>query len=130
MESRRPRILVVDDNYATQILLKIVLGSVGYELDMASNSSQGIDYLRSRPTPSLVILDLRMPDGGGVDFLEKRSHSRDLSNIPVMILSGDSAITDVASNFGIEHYLVKGAKPSVLIDLVRRLVPANEAYPC
>ena len=130
MEAEKPRILVVDDNHATQILMRIVLGSVGYELDTASNGAEGIDYLLSHPATSLVILDLHMPGSNGVDFLEERANSADLCKVPLMLLSGDSSLPDVASNFGIEHYLMKGTKPSALIDLVRRIVPVEETYPC
>ena len=130
LQTQRPRILLVDDNYATQMLLKIVLGSVGYNLDMVSNGSDGADFLRAHPSIALVILDLRMPKYSGVTFLEARSQSDELMRIPVMILSGDSTIEEVAANFGIEHYLMKGTKPSALISLVRQLAPSPEAFHC
>jgi CheY-like chemotaxis protein len=130
LQTKRPRILLVEDNYATQMLLKIVLGSVGYDLDMVSNGSEGLTFLKGHPDTSLVILDLRMPKHSGVSFLEARARSDELKRVPLMILSGDSTIEEVASNFGIEHYLMKGTKPSALISLVRQLAPSLEAFHC
>ncbi len=71
-----------------------------------------------------------MPTVSGVTFLEARSQSDELMRIPVMILSGDSTIEEVAASYGIEHYLMKGTKPSALISLVRQLAPSPEAFHC
>lgn len=124
-EPIRPQILVVDDNHATQILLRIVLGMAGYDLHKAHDAEEAVAFLKIRPRTELVILDLRMPRHGGVAFLEARAADPQMCMIPIMILSGDSALHEVASRFGIEHYLMKGGKPSHLVDLVRTIVPAE-----
>ena len=121
----RPRILVVDDNNATQILLKIVLGTAGYDLHTAMDGEEAVAFLETHPDTELVILDLRMPKHGGVMFLERRANSPTLSKVPIMILSGDNALSEIASRFGVEHYLMKGGRPSQLVDLVRSIVPAE-----
>lgn len=125
-DPKRPKILIVDDNHATQMLLKIVLGTAGYALHQATDGEEAKAFLEAHPHIELVILDLRMPKHGGVKLLEARQHSSVLQKIPVLILSGDSSLYDVASRFGIEHFLMKGSRPSVLIDLVKSIVPTEE----
>ena len=63
------RILVVDDERSLREMLSIVLGREGYEVTTAEDVGSALDQIRRGPLPDLLISDLRMPDGSGVDVL-------------------------------------------------------------
>lgn len=76
--SRRPRILVVDDEPLIRAWFSEHLGAAGYEVQTAAT---GAEALRIMPTasPALVLLDLRLPDANGLDLLpELREIDRDV----------------------------------------------------
>ena len=66
---QKPRILVVDDERSLREMLSIVLGREGYEVATAENVGAALDQIRRGPVPDILISDLRMPDGSGVDVL-------------------------------------------------------------
>jgi DNA-binding response OmpR family regulator len=78
-----PRILIVDDDEDIRILLKELLGRAGYQVDEAVDGRSALRQLYESP-PSLVILDVTMPDMDGYQTLER---IRDLSDVPVIMLT-------------------------------------------
>ena len=69
LPNAKPRILVVDDERSLREMLSIVLGREGYDVTTAEDVGSALDQIRRGPLPDLLISDLRMPDGSGVDVL-------------------------------------------------------------
>ena len=65
----RPRLLIVDDDAAMREVWGIVFGSRGWEVVAASSVAEGLSSLD--PPPDFLILDLRLPDGGGEAILRR-----------------------------------------------------------
>jgi DNA-binding response OmpR family regulator len=82
----RHRILVVDDDADIRLLLRELLERAGYDVDEAEDGRAGLRAFFEHP-PSLVILDVSMPDMDGYQMLERL---RDLSDVPVLMLSARS----------------------------------------
>ncbi|MGB1287594.1 MAG: response regulator, partial [Aggregatilineales bacterium] len=88
-ESRRERILIIDDEPASVRLLSQVLGEYGnYRVFSAKNGVEGISMV-ARRRPDLIILDLRMPEMDGFAVLEELYNNPETANIPVMVVTGD-----------------------------------------
>ncbi len=88
-ESRRERILIIDDQPDTIRLLKQLLGEHGnYRVFSAESGVEGIGMV-ARRRPDLVILDLRMPEMDGFDVLNELRSNPETANIPVMIVTGE-----------------------------------------
>ena len=81
--NERPRILVVDDDEDIRLLLRELLERAGYTVDEAPDGRTALRNLFAVP-PSLVILDVSMPDLDGYQTLER---IRDLSEVPVIMLT-------------------------------------------
>jgi len=81
--SARARILVVDDDADIRGLLKELLGRAGYDVDEAGDGRAALRRLYESP-PSLVLLDVGMPELDGYQTLERM---RDLSDVPVIMLT-------------------------------------------
>jgi len=84
-ESKRPSILVVDDDPGLQEVFRLVLNNAGFDAFIVGSGSEAIAHLRKRPC-DLVFLDLRLPDDTGDVIYEKiRSIAPEL---PVVIITG------------------------------------------
>jgi DNA-binding response OmpR family regulator len=79
----RARILVVDDEADIRALLRELLARAGYDVDEAADGRAGLRRLFEAP-PSLVVLDVSMPELDGFQTLER---IRDLSDVPVIMLT-------------------------------------------
>jgi len=67
---KKPRVLVVDDEQGLRDMLAILFRRDGYDVTLASGLATGVDAIRSAPSPfELVLTDLMMPDGSGLDVL-------------------------------------------------------------
>ena len=114
----KPRILVVDDERSLREMLSIVLGREGYEVTTAEDVGSALDQIRRGPLPDLLISDLRMPDGSGVDVL-RALKERSPGSVGLLLTAFASADTAVeAMRLGAVDYLTK---PFDVADLKQRV---------
>jgi two-component system KDP operon response regulator KdpE len=99
------KVLVVDDEPPIRKLLRLGLGSQGYEVLEAANGKAALEMLARRP--QLVVLDLGLPDIEGLELL-KRIRQRQ-KNLPVIVLSsrGDEGGKVAALDLGADDYVTK-----------------------
>ena len=118
LPERKPRILVVDDERSLREMLSIVLGREGYEVTTAEGVGAALDQIRTGPPPDLLISDLRMPDGSGVDVL-RALKERSPASVGLLLTAFASADTAVeAMRLGAVDYLTK---PFDVADLKQRV---------
>jgi two-component system, OmpR family, KDP operon response regulator KdpE len=120
MSGDGPRVLVVDDE--PQILrgLKVVLRQAGFEVDTAATKSEALDRVAVRP-PEMLVLDLILPDGSGVEVCEE---VRSWSQLPIIVLSavGDEREKVRALDAGADDYLTKPFGKDELLARLRALM--------
>src|SRR5690349_13598143 len=94
-----PTVLVIDDDIdAREILIEAITES-GYNAVGASGGHEALEYLyRASPLPSLILLDLMMPQMNGWQFRALQQESPLLAGIPVVIMSADHRAVDKASD--------------------------------
>jgi two-component system, chemotaxis family, chemotaxis protein CheY len=81
-------ILVIDDDRDTCNAICAVLEAAGFSTAMAANGREGLALLAGLdPRPSLVLLDLWMPEMNGWDFHEHMSRDREFRSIPIIIMT-------------------------------------------
>jgi len=80
-------VLVVEDDPSVRGLLQTLLSAEGYDVVTASDGLAGLVKVSSSP-PALVLLDLMMPDLGGVRVLEEMRDDPELVDIPVIVVTG------------------------------------------
>jgi two-component system response regulator AtoC len=100
------RILIVDDEETLCYFLKASLEEKGYQASTAYTAAEGLDVMTRRQI-DLVLLDLRLPDGDGLDVLDQIR--RVDSNLPVIVLTGHAGIESAvrAMKLGAYDYLEK-----------------------
>src|SRR6266849_5580437 len=106
----RKLVLLIEDNPGDVRLIHEMLAEgedMLFELACVGRLSQGLEYLVTR-SPSLVLLDLSLPDSYGFDtFLKVYAHS---PKVPIIVLTGydDQTVALSAVKTGAQDYLVKG----------------------
>ena len=101
------RILVGDDNKEMRSLIVELLEADGYEAGEASDTWEVLEQL-SRAQPDLLILDVQMPGGGGIEAIKAIRSDPARQEIPVLLLSGSVDLeVDLASRVGANAQLPK-----------------------
>jgi CheY-like chemotaxis protein len=80
-------LLVVEDDDIVRDGLVYVLQEAGYKVVTAANGRAALDYLRDKPAPTLILLDMMMPEYDGWTFLRLRSQQPTLKAIPVLVMT-------------------------------------------
>ncbi len=102
---RGNRVLVVEDDPSVRRMLTELLGRDGFAVDAVGSGREVPSAMRSFQ-PDLVVLDLGLPDIGGIDVLRELRATADL---PIIVLSGrtDEADRVLALEVGADDYVVK-----------------------
>ncbi len=110
-------ILIVDDETQIRRLLKITLSASGYKTIEASTGKEGLLMVASHQ-PSLIILDLGLPDIDGIDMLK---NLREWFHKPIIILSVRNSEEDIvhALDKGANDYLTKPFRTGELLARIR-----------
>lgn len=110
-------ILIVEDDEAIGQLLTISLVEYGFKARLAQNLKVAKREFETY-NPSLIILDLGLPDGDGKDFIKAL---RATSQTPIIILSARNDEKEIirALDFGADDYMVKPFSTSELLARVR-----------
>ena len=116
------RILIVDDEVNIRKLYKSELEDEGYEVVTAGSGAEGLQLLRNS-APDLVILDIKLEQENGLDFLRHMMEIR--PSLSVILNSGYSTYKDDFSSWLADAYLVKSSDTSELKDKVRELLAAR-----
>lgn len=114
------RVLVVDDERLVRVHLRRALESHGYEVTEAAS---GVDALAAlaQDVPSVVLLDVTMPDISGIEVLRHiRSQG---SNVPVILSSGYHATALDIEQDSFQGFLAKPHKLNELFGTIERVLP-------
>jgi CheY-like chemotaxis protein len=112
-------ILLVDDNADQCFTLSYLLKNKGFSIDCAANGREALDYLHRAELPGIILLDLRMPGMNGLQFLEQQRREAALAGIPVVLLSSEVDLPEVATTFGTAGYLQKPVEFEGLLEVIR-----------
>lgn len=98
------KLLVVEDQGEVCLILDMILSDRKFELDYVNNLLDADEYL-SKNKPSAIILDNKLPDGFGVDFITyvKKKYP----GIKIIMISGFVTARDVAMQNGADYFLEK-----------------------
>lgn len=109
MSSEVKNILLVDDDSAIHTLIRTLLDSKTYKIISALDPTQAFTVVRKEKI-DLILLDVKMPAGGGFELYKRFSNLSATSGIPIVILSSVSK-DEIDSLFGKENDLTLLSKP-------------------
>ena len=113
------RILIIDDERPILLTLEALLQRHGYQVNTAPTASQGLKLLKTK-SPSLVLLDLQLPDAEGLQTLD--SIKGDSPEMPVIILTAHDSLHNAIESIkrGAYHFVSKPYAPEELLSLVEK----------
>jgi CheY-like chemotaxis protein len=124
-------ILVVDDEPNVRDYLKMILVDAGFQVETAGDGEEALERIRER-APDFISLDLIMPRKSGHKLLFELKRDRDLSRIPVLIVTAHAndemgqkdleEIMDSAVMSGPGTYLEKPVNPESYVRAISRAV--------
>lgn len=116
-------ILIIDDEPQIRMLLEITLSAKGYKIVEAATGKEGM-ALAASTQPSLIILDLGLPDSDGLEILKRL---REFYSRPVLILSVKNKEEDIieALDNGANDYLTKPFRTGELLARIRTALRQN-----
>ena len=121
----RPKVVVVDDERPILLTLGSLLDRHGYEAQMTGTAAAGLAAIR-KSAPDLVLLDLGLPDGDGLDVL--REIRRELPQTQVIILTANDSLANAIESIkeGAFHFISKPYAPEELIALMGRALERQQ----
>jgi CheY-like chemotaxis protein len=107
------RVLIVDDDPEVRDIVRSTLEGSGLKTFQAVNGRAAIEWLKSHPPPSLILLDLMMPEMDGFEFLDRVQDQDRLVDVPIVVLTAKE-LTEQERTLLAERTLLvlsKGAQP-------------------
>ncbi|HEY1587880.1 MAG TPA: response regulator, partial [Polyangia bacterium] len=124
----KPHVLVVDDSLTVRKHLEEAFDAAGFESTLCESLGAARRSLERRRF-SLVLLDVILPDGDGVDLLTEIKRAPATSSLPVMLLSSEAAVHDRVRGLetGADEYVGKPYDASYVVARARELIGASIA---
>jgi DNA-binding response OmpR family regulator len=111
------KVLIVDDDHTMVSLLATLLELDGFEAVPTTQASDLEQNLR-KDQPDLLIMDVFMASGDGIELLRKVRSTSEFSNLPVIMTSGMD-VEDQCIEAGANGFMLKPYSPSDLLDMIR-----------
>jgi len=117
------RVLIVDDSLTVRMDLFHAFTEAGYEVLLAAGIAEAKDLL-SEESVHLVVLDVMLPDGDGIDFLSELKAAPATARVPVVLLSSEDEIQHRISGLerGADEYLGKPYSAQRVLRRARELL--------
>lgn len=113
------KILIADDDRVLTHLLSSRLRAKGAETIIAHDAMQALMSAMRSP-PDVIVLDIQMPGGTGIEALRKLKRSARTETIPVVVLSGSVApdASEAVKALGAAEFLLKPVDPDALYQVL------------
>jgi DNA-binding response OmpR family regulator len=127
MPQTDPRTIVyIEDDHEMIDLVAMILSRRGFEVKGIQNGREGLDYVLAEK-PSLVLLDLMIPDIDGWDIYQQIRSKTETNAIPIIIITAKAQPIDKMLGLHIakaNDYISKPFRPKELLDSVDRVLGA------
>ncbi len=120
----KPDVLVVDDSLTVRMDLRDTLDAAGFAVTPCATLAEARRLLAERQF-DLVVLDVRLPDGDGIDLLREIRERTGAARLPVMLLSTEADVRDRVRGMqtGADEYVGKPYDSAYVVARARMLAP-------
>ena len=124
MPKKKYKIVAIDDDPNTLLLLEAILESHDFNLVLLNTNKNAVETIR-KEKPDLILLDIMMPHDDGYTILNRVKADDAISNIPVVMvtaleLDGNKVLASIC---GASAYVTKPIDRVSLINAISRLLP-------
>ena len=120
----RPVVLVVDDHVDSRDLMAAVLQEVGVAIAEAGTGAGALERVAMEPRPSLIMIDLSLPDRHGTEVVKAFKADPAVRHIPVVALTASvmPSDKDAAAAAGCAAFIEKPVLPDTVVALVKKFL--------
>ena len=114
------KILLVEDNEMIIKAISFLLEEHGFDVSVASTIKEAKEMISKNY--DLIILDVMLPDGNGLDFF------KNYVNVPTLVLSAKDEEEDVVTSLdlGVEDYIIKPFRSKELLSRINNIIKRNK----
>jgi DNA-binding response OmpR family regulator len=116
----RYTVLIVDDDVNLATTLSVFLESEGYSVETAENGRVALDKLSSI-SPDLILLDMNMPEMGGVGFIKHISLPDGKLQYPVIVFTTRANMAEFFDDVDVVSFMPKPCDPDELLEEIRKV---------
>ena len=122
------KILIIEDDPATQRLVDYSLKQEGYQIISASNGLEGIRKALGE-SPDLIILDVMLPGMDGFEICYRLRSEPSTANLPILMFSAKAQEIDKDTGIkvGADDYLTKPSAPADIVNHVNKLLAKKKS---
>jgi two-component system response regulator AtoC len=119
MKTENHRVLIIDDERPVLMTLEALLKRHGYHVETAPTATQGLKLLNTK-LPTLVLLDLRLPDADGLEMLDRIK--TEAPGVQVIVLTAHDSLHNAIESIkrGAYHFISKPYAPEELLSLIEK----------
>lgn len=118
MTQAQPNILIVEDDFISQQVLKAMLSCYAVSVHCASNGAEALSLASQQP-PQLLLLDHELPDMTGIALYQQLAPQLPDTHAAIISSHHISQLRNEAEAAGVKHVLSKPLEPQQLADLLR-----------
>ena len=118
------RILLVEDNPASQKLAKLLLSKAGYQVEVADNGREAVEKYQSHPDHfDLIFMDVQMPEMDGLEAT-RLIRQADLKPVPIIAMTANAMEGDreTCLDAGMNDYVAKPIRRDLVYAIIKRWV--------
>jgi two-component system, OmpR family, response regulator VicR len=118
------RILSIEDDPEMSTLIQLIFERKGHRVIGVRRGEIGLEFLKSLK-PDVLLLDLMLPDVDGWDIYRQMKNDKELSKVPIIIVSARSQVQDAAHGFEVinnDRYIEKPFEIQDLISAVNNVL--------
>jgi two-component system chemotaxis response regulator CheY len=121
------RVMVVDDSLMVRQQVSRALTDAGFTVVEAHDGADALAKLTDAKDTALVVLDVNMPNMGGIELLESLRRLDDFKTLPVVMLTteGQPGLMQRAKALGAKGWIIKPFKTELLVAAVHKLTGAS-----
>ncbi len=119
-------VLVVDDETSIREFLEIFLTRAGHQVRLAKDVTEAILRFKDEPAPDLVITDLRLPRGSGLDVLQHVIKANTGTQVVMMTAFATTETAVEAMRMGAYDYIIKPFKVDELSVVIERALERRQ----
>jgi len=110
------KVMIIDDNETNVKLLNLVLTKAGFKTDTIINPKFAFDIIKETK-PTLILLDINMPEINGFQLCKMLKKDKDTKNIPVIFVSALTDVKYIAGGLALggSDYITKPIKPEEVV---------------
>ena len=119
------KVLLIDDD---EVFLKTVIDALSaenYEVITAKDGEEGLQMAKKKK-PDLILLDVLLPQIGGMNFLKIIKEDEELNKIPVLVASNLTSMSHVEEGvaLGARGYIIKSDESlKTIVDTIKSIIP-------